>query len=557
MSVPVPASPRRSPRRQQSPPQPQPLWQLSVTEAAQLLARREISSAELTDAYLERIAALDHRLSAYITVTANQARRQAAAADRRIAAGNAAPLTGIPMQVKDLLCTRDVATTCASRMLADYVPVYDAAAVARLRDQDAVLLGKGNLDEFGMGSSTENSAFFPARNPWDVSRVPGGSSGGSAAAVAAGLAPFALATDTGGSIRQPAAFCGITGLKPTYGRVSRYGLVAYASSLDQIGPLARSAADCALALQAIAGPDPRDATSLPDAVPDYAAALTGDISGLRLGVPQEYFAAGQNHGQNSGINAGQNPGQNAGMNAGARSVIAAAIDRLAAMGAEICPVSLPTAEYALACYYIIAPSECSANLARYDGVKYGYSHQGDGDLWQAMERTRQHGFGPEVKRRIMLGAFALSAGYYDAYYRKAQQVRTLIRQDFDRVFRADYDDNDDGVDALVAPVTPGVAFPLGERVDDPLRMYLGDVYTLPANIAGLPAMSLPCGFTTPDDNDDNDGNANSSGNGIAIGNNPLPVGLQLIGPPLSEPTLLQIADAYQQVTDWHQQRPPI
>lgn len=536
------ASPQQQP---QSPPPPQPLWQLSVTDAAQLLARREISSVALTESYLERIAAVDGRLSAYITVTADLARQQAAAADRRIAAGNAAPLTGIPMQIKDLLCTRAVATTCASRMLADYVPVYDATAVARLRAQDAVLLGKGNLDEFGMGSSTENSAFFPTRNPWDVGRVPGGSSGGSAAAVAAGLAPFALGTDTGGSIRQPAAFCGITGLKPTYGRVSRYGLVAYASSLDQIGPLARSAADCALALQAIAGGDPRDATALPAAVPDYTAALTGDLAGLRLGIPQEYFGTGQD----AGIAAG--------MDAGARSVITAAIDRLAAMGAEIRTVSLPTTEHALACYYIIAPSECSANLARYDGVKYGYSHQGAGDLWQAMERTRQHGFGPEVKRRIMLGAFALSAGYYDAYYRKAQQVRTLIRQDFERVFRTD--DNDaDGVDALVAPVTPGVAFPLGERVDDPLRMYLGDVYTLPANIAGLPAMSLPCGFTAPDDNpDDGNGNGNSNSNSNSNGRRPLPVGLQLIGPPLREPTLLRIADAYQQVTDWHRQRPPM
>ena len=543
-SPPQPQSQSPPPPPLQSPP-PQPLWQLSLTDAAQLLARREISSVALTESYLERIAAVDGRLSAYITVTADLARQQAAAADRRIAAGNAAPLTGIPMQIKDLLCTRAVATTCASRMLADYVPVYDATAVARLRAQDAVLLGKGNLDEFGMGSSTENSAFFPTRNPWDVGRVPGGSSGGSAAAVAAGLAPFALGTDTGGSIRQPAAFCGITGLKPTYGRVSRYGLVAYASSLDQIGPLARSAADCALALQAIAGVDPRDATALPAAVPDYTAALTGDLAGLRLGIPQEYFGTGQDAGIADG------------MDAGARSVITAAIDRLAAMGAEIRTVSLPTTEHALACYYIIAPSECSANLARYDGVKYGYSHQGAGDLWQAMERTRQHGFGPEVKRRIMLGAFALSAGYYDAYYRKAQQVRTLIRQDFERVFRTD--DNDaDGVDALVAPVTPGVAFPLGERVDDPLRMYLGDVYTLPANIAGLPAMSLPCGFAAPDDNPD-DGNNNNNDNGAVNGNgrHPLPVGLQLIGPPLREPTLLRIADAYQQVTDWHQQWPPV
>ena len=482
------------------------LWQLSVSEASRLLARREISSAELTDAGLERIAAVDDRLSAYITVTADAARAQAAAADRRIAAGNAAPLTGVPMQVKDLLCTNGVPTTCASRMLAEYVPVYDATAVARLRAQDAVLLGKGNMDEFGMGSSTENSAFFPTRNPWDTARVPGGSSGGSAAAVAAGAAPFALGTDTGGSIRQPAAFCGVTGLKPTYGRVSRYGLVAYASSLDQIGPLARDAADCALVLQAIAGHDPRDATSLPDAVPDYTAALAGDISGLRLGVPQEYFGDG--------------------MDAGVRAAVTAAIDRLAALGAEIRAVSLPTTEYALACYYIIAPSECSANLARYDGVKYGYSHQGAGDMWQAMERTRQRGFGAEVKRRIMLGAFALSSGYYDAYYLKAQQARTLIRQDFARVF--------DEVDALVAPVSPVAAFPIGERVDDPLRMYLVDIYTLPVNIAGLPAMSVPCGFA--------DG---------------LPVGLQLIGPHLSEPALLNIAHSYQQATNWHRMRPDI
>ena len=503
------------------PQHPGELWQLSVAAASDLLARRAISSAELTDAYLERIAAFDGRLSAYITVTADAAREQAAAADRRIAAGNAAPLTGIPMQIKDLLSTAGVRTTCASAMLADYTPVYDATAVARLRAQDAVLLGKGNLDEFGMGSSTENSAFFPTRNPWDTARVPGGSSGGSAAAVAGGLAAFALGTDTGGSIRQPASFCGITGLKPTYGRVSRYGLVAYASSLDQIGPLARDAADCALILQAIAGHDPRDATSLPAAVPDYAAGLDaapdGEIAGLRLGVPAEYFADG--------------------MDAGVRSVVTAAIDQLAAMGADIREVSLPSTEYALACYYIIAPSECSANLARYDGVKYGYSHQGDGDLWAAMERTRQHGFGPEVKRRIMLGAFALSSGYYDAYYHKAQQVRTLIRQDFDRVFAS--------VDALVAPVSPIVAFPLGERADDPIRMYLVDIYTLPVNIAGLPAISIPAGFTPADADTDTDANT------------PLPVGLQLIGPRLSEPTLLQIAQAYQQTTPWHQQRPPI
>ena len=487
------------------------LWQLSVAETSRLLSSREISSVELTDACLERIQAVDHRISAYITVTADLARRQAADADRRIAAGNASSLTGVPMQIKDLLCTNGIATTCASRMLAEYVPVYDATAVSRLREQGAVLLGKGNMDEFGMGSSTENSAFFPTRNPWDTTRVPGGSSGGSAAAVAAGAAPFALGTDTGGSIRQPASFCGVTGLKPTYGRVSRYGLVAYASSLDQVGPLARDAADCALILQGIAGHDPRDATSLPDPVPDYSAALTGDISGLRLGVPSEYFAGG--------------PASD-GMDDGVRAAVTAAIDQLAGLGAEIREVSLPTTEYALACYYIIAPSECSANLARYDGVKYGYSHQGGGDMWEAMERTRQHGFGPEVKRRIMLGAFALSSGYYDAYYHKAQQVRTLIRQDFARVFEE--------VDALAAPVSPVVAFPIGDRADDPVRMYLVDVYTLPVNMAGLPAMSVPCGL--------------SEG---------LPVGLQLIGPHLSEAGLLNIAHAYQQATEWHQQRPGI
>ncbi len=480
------------------------LWQLSVAEASRLLADGEISSVDLTRSFLDRIEEVDAQLSAYITVTADAALHQAEAADRRISAGDGAPLTGISMQIKDLLCTEGTTTTCASEMLAGYVPVYDATAVARLREQGAVLLGKGNMDEFGMGSSTENSAFFPTRNPWDTERVPGGSSGGSAAAVAAGEAAYALGTDTGGSIRQPASFCGVTGLKPTYGRVSRYGLVAYASSLDQVGPIARDARDCALILKAIAGHDGYDATSLPNPVPDYSASLSVDISGLRLGVPKEYFADG--------------------MDDGVRNAVTAAVDELASLGAEVREVSLPTTGYALACYYIIAPSECSANLARYDGVKYGYSHQGDGDMWEAMERTRQHGFGPEVKRRIMLGAFALSSGYYDAYYHKAQQVRTLIREDFDRVFQE--------VDALAAPVSPLVAFPIGERADDPVRMYLVDVYTLPVNIAGLPAMSVPCGF--------------SEG---------LPVGLQLIGPHLEEGRLLNIAYAYQQATEWHKARP--
>ena len=485
---------------------PNHLWQLSVAEASHLLSAKEISSVELTESILRRIEQVDGRLRAYITVTTDVALEQARAADRRIATGDGAALTGVPMQIKDLLCTEGTKTTCASRMLEDYVPVYDATAVARLREQGAVLLGKGNMDEFGMGSSTENSAFFPTRNPWDTGRVPGGSSGGSAAAVAAGSAGFALGTDTGGSIRQPASFCGITGLKPTYGRVSRYGLVAYASSLDQVGPLARDAADCAMVLGAIAGHDRFDATSLPDPVPDYASGLTGDVEGISVGVPREYFAEG--------------------MDAGVRVAVEEAIDELASLGAEVREVSLPTTGYALACYYIIAPSECSANLARYDGVKYGYSHRGDGDMWEAMERTRQDGFGPEVKRRIMLGAFALSSGYYDAYYHKAQQVRTLIRDDFARVF--------EDVDVLATPVSPLVAFPIGERVDDPVRMYLVDVNTLPVNMAGLPAMSVPCGF--------------SEG---------LPVGLQLIGPHLAEGRLLNIAHAYQQATDWHKARPRI
>ena len=485
---------------------PNHLWQLSVAEASHLLSTKEISSVELTESFLRRIEEVDGRLRAYITVTADVALEQARAADRRIASGGGAALTGIPMQIKDLLSTEGTKTTCASRMLEDYVPVYDATAVAKLREQGAVLLGKGNMDEFGMGSSTENSAFFPTRNPWNTERVPGGSSGGSAAAVAAGSAAFALGTDTGGSIRQPASFCGITGLKPTYGRVSRYGLVAYASSLDQVGPLARDAVDCAKILGEIAGHDRFDATSLPEPVPDYASGLTGDVEGIRVGVPREYFADG--------------------MDAGVRVAVEGAINELGGLGAEIHEVSLPTTEHALACYYIIAPSECSANLARYDGVKYGYSHRGDGDMWGAMERTRQHGFGPEVKRRIMLGAFALSSGYYDAYYHKAQQVRTLIRDDFARVFQ--------DVDVLAAPVSPLVAFPIGERVDDPVRMYLVDVNTLPVNMAGLPAMSVPCGF--------------SEG---------LPVGLQLIGPHLAEGRLLKIAHAYQQATDWHKARPRI
>ena len=488
---------------------------LTATEARDLLARRDISSVELTRACLERIEAVEDSVRSFITLTPEVAMAQAEAADRMLADGDAFPLTGIPMQVKDIMCTEGVRTTCASRMLEDYVPVYNATAVERLFRQGAVMLGKGNMDEFAMGSSCENSAFHPTLNPWNTARVPGGSSGGAAASVSAGQAVYALGSDTGGSVRQPASLCGVAGLKPSYGLVSRYGLVAYASSLDQIGPIGRSVADCALALSAIAGHDPRDATSLPGEAADFALSLRGrdgvgadndDLSGLRLGVPGEYFAEG--------------------IEDGVRRAVEQGIATLEELGASVREVSLPSTKYALACYYIIAPSECSANLARYDGVKYGYSDQQADDMWGAMEQTRQKGFGPEVTRRIMLGTFALSAGYYDAYYLKAQQARTLIRRDFAEVFET--------VDALVTPTSPVVAFPLGEKTGDPLQMYLIDVCTLPVNIAGLPGLSVPCGFSDS-----------------------LPVGMQLIGPHLSEPTLLRIGHAYEQATEWHMQRPAL
>ena len=493
------------------------LWQLTVQQAQDRLRRKEISSVELTRSCLERIAQVEDRVKAFVTVTGALALAQALEADQRFAEGTVQPLTGIPMQLKDLLSTKGIRTTCASRMLEDYIPAYDATVVSKLRGQGAVLLGKGNMDEFGMGSSSENSAFFPTRNPWDLGRVPGGSSSGAGASVAAGEATFALGSDTGGSIRQPASLCGLVGLKPTYGLVSRYGLVAYASSLDQIGPVTQDVYDCALVLNAIAGHDPRDATSLPQDDKDYTAGLSAAKSGLplgtggprgrfRLGVPEEYFVDG--------------------MQEGVRQAVLSAVDALEGLGATVEPVSLPHTKYALACYYIIAPSECSANLSRYDGVKYGYSFQDTDNMWEAMERTRQQGFGLEVKRRIMLGAYALSSGYYDAYYLKAQQVRTLIRQEFNQVFQQ--------VDALVTPTSPVVAFPLGEKTADPVQMYLIDVCTLPVNIAGLPAISVPCGF--------------SEG---------LPVGMQLIGPHLSEETLLGIAHAYEQATVWHLARPAL
>ncbi len=479
---------------------------LTAHAARGLLDRGEVSSYELTRAALDRIHEVDGRVGAFVTVTEAEALEAARAADRRISDGEGGPLTGIPVQVKDNICTRGVRTTCSSRMLESYVPPYDAAVVERLRRGGAVIVGKGNLDEFAMGSSTENSAFFPTRNPWDLSRVPGGSSGGPAAAVASGECVFSLGSDTGGSIRQPAALCGVVGFKPTYGLVSRYGLVAFASSLDQIGPLTRDVTDSAMALSAIAGHDRRDSTSLEYEAPDYTRALREDLTGLRIGVPVEYFAAGIEQGVGEAAHA--------------------AIGALEDLGARVEETSLPHTEHALAVYYIIAPSEASANLARYDGVKYGYSAREAGGMWDALDRTRQDGFGPEVKRRIMLGTYALSAGYYDAYYLKAQRVRTLIA----REFRAAFED----FDALVTPTSPSVAFELGEKTADPVQMYLSDILTMPANIAGIPAVSLPAGMS--------DG---------------LPVGLQLLAAPLREETLFRIAYAYEQATEWHRLRPEL
>jgi len=485
-----------------------PLYDLSISEAHGLLSKREINAVDLTRAVLDRIAEVDDRVSAYVTVTEHIAMAQAMEADRRIAAGDIGPLTGIPACIKDVISTNGVRTTCSSRMLENYVPPFDATVIERLGLAGAVMVGKSNMDEFAMGSSTENSAFFETHNPWDLDRVPGGSSGGSAAAMSAGECLFALGSDTGGSIRQPAALCGVVGVKPTYGRVSRFGLVAFASSLDQIGPFTRTVRDAAHVLNAICGPDARDSTSAPVAVPDFTSDLRDDLRGLRIAVPKEYLPDS--------------------LDAGVRDAFLKAVDVIRDLGAEIdFDLSLPSSEAALAVYYVLAPSEASANLARYDGVKYGYSYRGEaGSMWEDMEGTRGRGFGPEVKRRIMLGTYALSAGYYDAYYLKAQKVRTLIRREFDAAFEK--------YDAILTPVTPTPAFRIGEKVDDPVAMYLSDVFTLPVNIAGLPGMSLPCGFVEG-----------------------LPVGMQVLAKHFDETTMLRVGHAYEQATDWHTRRPAL
>jgi aspartyl-tRNA(Asn)/glutamyl-tRNA(Gln) amidotransferase subunit A len=483
------------------------LHQLTISQAHQLLKEKGVSSVELTKATLARLANVESKVHACVTISEDAALEQAKEADKAISNGKIKPLTGIPTLIKDNMCTKGIKTTCSSKILENFIPPYDATVIEKVKADKAVILGKTNMDEFAMGSSTENSAFFPTRNPWDLDRVPGGSSGGSVVAVATDETIYALGSDTGGSIRQPAGFCSVVGFKPTYGRVSRFGLVAFASSLDQIGPITKNVADCALVLNVIVGHDPRDSTSAPYQVPDYTKALIPELKNLRLGIPKEYFVEGM---QNE-----------------VRTSMEAAINKLEELGAKVdWDASLPRTKYALAVYYILAPSEASANLARYDGVKYGFSYQDTNNMWEAMEKTKQFGFGAEVKRRIMLGTYALSAGYYDAYYLKAQKVRTLIRREFDQAFEK--------YDALVTPTSPTVPFKLGEKVDDPMQMYLSDVCTLPINIAGLPAISIPAGFA--------DG---------------LPIGMQIIGKPFDEDTILRIAFAYEQATEWHKKKPPI
>jgi aspartyl-tRNA(Asn)/glutamyl-tRNA(Gln) amidotransferase subunit A len=484
------------------------LHQLTIHEAHELLKQRKISSRELTKSVLKRIAEIEEKVRACVTIVEDIALKEADKVDNYIkSAHEITPLTGIPTLIKDVICTKGIRTTCSSKMLENFVPLYDATVIEKLMAQKVVIAGKTNMDEFAMGSSTEHSAFFPTHNPWDLNRVPGGSSGGSAAAVAADETIYALGSDTGGSIRQPASLCSVVGLKPTYGRVSRFGLVAFASSLDQIGPITKDVTDCALVMNVIAGYDFRDSTSVLYPVPDYTRQLIPDIKGLKIGIPREYFVEG--------------------MQDQVRAALQAAINKLQELGAEIdWEISLPHTKYALAVYYILAPSEASANLARYDGVKYGFSERDAGNVIETTEGTRQSGFGPEVKRRIMLGTYALSAGYYDAYYLKAQKVRTLIKQEFDQAFKK--------YDALVTPTSPIVPFKLGEKLKDPMQMYLSDVCTLPINIAGIPAISIPAGFA------DN-----------------LPIGMQIMGKPFSEEILLRIAFAYEQATDWHKRKPQV
>jgi aspartyl-tRNA(Asn)/glutamyl-tRNA(Gln) amidotransferase subunit A len=482
------------------------LHQLTIHELHGLLVKKEVTSREATEALYRRIKEVDGKIRAYLLLTEEEAFRQADHADRRIAKGEeVSDLAGMPLGLKDILCTNGVRTTCGSKILGDYVPFYDGTVVRKLKERDAVFLGRLNMDEFAMGSSTENSGFQITHNPWNLDRIPGGSSGGSAAAVVADLCMGALGTDTGGSIRQPAACCGAVGLKPTYGRVSRYGLVAFASSLDQIGPIAKDVEDCAILLNGISGYDPYDSTSVNIEVPDYRKSLVKDVRGIRIGIPNEYFIEG--------------------IDPDVERAVTQGIDQFRKWGAEVKRISLPHTEFAVAVYYIIATAEASSNLARYDGVKYGLRSKGHRDLTEMYAQSRAKGFGKEVKRRIILGTYVLSAGYYEAYYRKASQVRTLMRKDFEDAFRQ--------VDVIVAPTAPTPAFRIGEKAEDPLQMYLSDIFTIPVNLAGIPGISIPCGFSHEN----------------------LPIGLQIMGKHFDEGTLLRVAYTFEQNTDFHLKKP--
>ena len=484
------------------------LHALTIHELHDLLVKKEITSKEVTEALYRRIQEVDRKIGAYLLLTEEGAFRQADQVDRKIDRGEKiGDLAGVPIGLKDILCTKGIRTTCASKILEDYVPFYDATVVRKLKEKEAVILGKLNMDEFAMGSSTENSGFQITRNPWDLTRIPGGSSGGSAAAVAADECIAALGTDTGGSIRQPVSCCGAVGMKPTYGRVSRYGLVAFASSLDQIGPITKDVEDCAILMNAISGHDLCDSTSVNVKVPDYKESLVKDVKGVRIGIPDEYFVEG--------------------MDPDVERSVKEAIGQFEKWGAEVRRVSLPHTEYAVAIYYIIATAEASSNLARYDGVKYGFRSKGYRDLMEMYTQSRAKGFGREVKRRIILGTYVLSAGYYDAYYRKASQVRTLMRKDFEEAFQQ--------VDVIVAPTAPTPAFRIGEKTENPLQMYLSDIHTIPVNLAGIPAISIPCGF--------------SHGN--------LPIGLQIMGRHFDEGMLVRVAYTFEQNTDYHLKKPPI
>ena len=482
------------------------LYELTMQQAHRLLSEKEVSSQELTAAVIDRIKTVDKKTNAYITVAEKTAMEEARLADKIISEGNTLPLTGIPIAIKDLICTEGIRTTCASKILENFIPPYDAAVIKKLKNEGAVIVGKVNMDEFAMGSSTEHSSMKLTHNPWDLERIPGGSSGGAAVAVAADMCLGSLGSDTGGSIRQPASHCGVVGMKPTYGRVSRFGLVAFASSLDQIGPLTKNVRDCAMLMKVISGYDPSDSTSVPKDVPDYTLLFQDGLKGITVGIPKEYQST-------------------KGLNPEVSAAIKSAVRTIEAIGADCIEVSLPNVEYAVAAYYVIASSEASSNLARYDGVKYGFRDKGNGNLMGMYRSTRSKGFGTEVQRRIIIGTYCLSAGYYDAYYKKASQVRTLIMEDFSRAFETCH--------VILSPVAPTPAFKIGEKYDDPLTMYLSDIFTLSANLAGIPGMSIPCGFS-------------SEG---------LPIGLQIMGNHFNEEVMFKVAHNFEKATDFHIQKP--